>query len=363
MTPAPPLAMLAELTHRCPLACGYCSNPLELDRRSDEIGTELWVRAFREAAEMGVLQLHLSGGEPAARRDLEELVAAASAAGLYVNLITSAIGIDRARLERLADAGVDHVQLSVQHVEPDAADAISGYRGSHARKREFARFVGEIGLPLTVNAVLHRGNIHAVEALAEEAVAMGARRIELAHAQYYGWALRNRAALMPTRADILAVRGTVAELGERLAGALVVDYVPPDYYARYPKPCVNGWGRQSLNVTPRGRVLPCHAAETIPSLEFWNVGDRPLAEIWARSPAFNAFRGDDWMQEPCRSCTRKNVDFGGCRCQAMAIAGDAAATDPVCSLSPMRHLVDEALEAQADEAAPMIMRGRSPAAA
>jgi pyrroloquinoline quinone biosynthesis protein E len=348
--------MLAELTHRCPLACPYCSNPLELDRRSDELDTATWTRVFGEAAALGVLQVHLSGGEPAARRDLIALVEAAVRAGLYTNLITSGIGLDAARLEALAAAGLDHVQLSVQDTEEATADRMAGYAGAHRAKRAFAHRVVELGLPLTINAVLHRGNLAHIADLVEEAAALGARRIELAHAQYYGWALRNRASLLPDREAALAARRTAEDLRRRMAGRIVIDYVPPDYFAAFPKPCVNGWGRQSLNVTPRGRVLPCHAAETIPGLDFWSVRDRPLADIWRASPAFNAFRGTDWMAEPCRSCARKTVDFGGCRCQALALTGDPRNTDPVCSLSPLRAEV-EALAA-AREARPFVMRGR-----
>lgn len=355
--PAAPLAMLAELTHRCPLACPYCSNPLQLDRRADELDTATWVRVFQEAAGLGVLQLHLSGGEPAARRDLVELVAGAAQAGLYTNLITSGIGLDPARLVALAEAGLDHVQLSVQGVDEAGADAIAGLAGSHRRKRAFAAAATGLGLPLTVNVVLHRGNVASIEPLVEEAIALGARRIELAHAQYYGWGLINRDALLPDRTSVVAARATLDRLRAATQGRIVIDYVPPDHFAFYPKPCVNGWGRQSLNVTPRGRVLPCHAAETIPALEFWTVAERSLEEIWRNSPAFNAYRGDDWMTEPCRSCARKAIDFGGCRCQALALTGDARNTDPVCTLSS-HHALVEALAASPSADAPLVMRGR-----
>jgi PqqA peptide cyclase len=341
MTAPAPLAMLAELTHRCPLSCPYCSNPLELDKRSDELDTATWIRVFEEAAALGVIHLHLSGGEPGARRDLADLVRGAAQAGLYTNLITSGIGLDRSRVEELAEAGLDHVQLSIQDVDEATADRVAGLVGSHRKKREFARVVDEIGLPLTINCVLHRENVARAGDMVHEAVSMGARRVEVAHAQYYGWGLQNRGALMPDREDAIAAGETVERLRAELAGTIVIDYVTPDHFARFPKPCVNGWGRQSLNVTPRGRVLPCHAAESIPGLEFWTVAEHSLSDVWENSPAFNAFRGTDWMQEPCRSCARKEVDFGGCRCQAMALAGDPRATDPVCSYSSLHHLVRE----------------------
>ncbi len=329
-----PIGLLAELTHRCPLACPYCSNPLVLESRADELDTATWDRVFREAAEMGVLQVHLSGGEPASRRDLVEIVAAADTAGLYTNLITSSLGLHRARLASLLEAGLDHVQLSLQDVEPASADHIAGYKGAHAKKLAFARSVVELGCALTVNAVIHRANISRVAAFVEQAASLGAGRVEIAHAQYYGWALRNRQALMPARAQVDQAMREVEQIRPRYAGRLVIDLVVPDYYARRPKACMGGWARRSLNVTPSGRVLPCHAAETIPHLEFWSVRDRSLRSIWMESPGFQAFRGNGWMLEPCRSCALREIDFGGCRCQALAIAGDAAATDPACELSP-----------------------------
>jgi pyrroloquinoline quinone biosynthesis protein E len=341
---APPLGLLAELTHRCPLACPYCSNPLELERRSGELDTATWLRVFEEAAALGVLQLHLSGGEPAARADLVELTRGAARAGLYTNLITSGIGLDGARLEALAAAGLDHVQLSVQHVCAEDADRVAGHAGAHAKKRALAREVVRAGLPLTINAVIHRANIAVVEELVREALRLGAGRVEIAHAQYYGWALKNRAALMPSADEASGARAAVERLRAELEGSIVIDYVAPDYFGRFPKPCMNGWGRQSLNVTPSGRALPCHAAESIPGLTFWSVREHGLAEIWEASPAFNAFRGTEWMREPCASCPRKEIDFGGCRCQALAFTGDARNTDPVCSYSPARALVADAVE-------------------
>ena len=357
-----PIGLLAELTHRCPLGCPYCSNPLELDGREGELGTDDWRRVFSQAAALGVMQVHLSGGEPAARRDLIDMVAHCAAVGLYTNLITSGIGLTPKLVAALSEAGLDHVQLSIQDADEDSADRIAGYRGASARKREVAAEVVRAGLPLTVNAVIHRANVSRAGAVLERAIAWGARRVEIAHAQYYGWARRNRAALMPTRAEAVAAIGEIERLKAAHAGTIVVDHVIPDYHARYPKACMGGWGRRLINVTPTGRVLPCHAAESIPGLEFWTVRDRALGDIWADSPAFRAYRGTDWMVEPCRSCPRKGVDFGGCRCQALALTGDARNADPVCHLSPFHDRVDTIVLAETEgPAAAYAYRGRAPA--
>jgi len=336
-----PLGLLAELTHRCPLGCPYCSNPLELVGRSDELDTATWARVFGEAAGLGVMQGHLSGGEPAARRDLVAIMAAAHKAGLYTNLITSGVGLRPETFAALVDAGLDHVQISIQDSEAGSADHIAGYQGAFARKRALAAAVVARKVPLTVNAVMHRANIDHVADMVALALTLGASRVEIAHVQYYGWALPNRAMLMPTREQVERAVAAVEELRARHHGAIVIDAVVPDYYARFPKPCLGGWGRRSLNITPSGKVLPCHAAESIPGLEFWSVRDHSLADIWIASPAFREFRGTDWMQEPCASCPRREQDFGGCRCQAYALTGDARATDPVCHLSPRHAMVAE----------------------
>ncbi|WP_299508064.1 pyrroloquinoline quinone biosynthesis protein PqqE [uncultured Roseobacter sp.] len=344
MTVPPPIAMLAELTYRCPLSCPYCSNPVEMTRQEAELDTDTWARVFREAADLGVLQLHLSGGEPASRRDLTDLVTAARDAGLYTNLITSGIGLTEKRLAALDAAGLDHVQLSLQGTNPEMADEIGGYKGGFKRKMQVAEWIGKIGFPLTLNAVLHRRNLHQLPRALEMAQEMGARRIEVATVQFHGWALKNRDALMPTREQAREATQIVTEARTRLKGRLVIDYVPADYHEDYPKRCMGGWGTSGLNVIPDGTVLPCHAAQSIPHLSFERVQDRSLSDIWYQGAAFNAYRGTDWMAEPCQSCERKTVDFGGCRCQAMAIVGDAAATDPVCIKSPHHG----ALQAQAD---------------
>jgi pyrroloquinoline quinone biosynthesis protein E len=336
-----PLGLLAELTHRCPLGCPYCSNPLTLERREDELDAGTWARVFVEAAALGVLQVHLSGGEPGARRDLVEISASAREAGLYTNLITSGVGITTRTLRDLWEAGLDHVQVSIQDSDAVSSDHIAGYRGAFQRKYALATEAVRLGLLLTVNLVVHRANIERIVPMVELAIRLKAARIEIAHAQYHGWALKNRAALMPTAEQVRRAVAEVDELRRRHHGRIVIDAVVPDYHARTPKPCVGGWGRRSLNVTPSGRVLPCHAAESIPGLEFWNVRDHSLGEIWSASPAFNAFRGTDFLPEPCASCDRREIDFGGCRCQAFLLTGDARATDPVCHLSPNHAQVAE----------------------
>ena len=339
--PPNPLGLLAELTHRCPLACPYCSNPLTLDKREEELDTATWARVFREAADIGVLQVHLSGGEPAARRDLAEIVKAARAAELYSNLITSAVGLTTHTLSTLTDAGLDHVQISIQDTEEKPADHIAGYDGASARKRALACAAVNLGLPLTINIVVHRANIDRIDKMVELALSLRASRVEIAHVQYYGWALKNRSMLMPLREQVERALQQVELLRQKYLGCIVIDAVLPDYYARYPKPCVGGWGRRSLNVTPAGRVLPCHAAEVIPGLEFWTVHKYSLRDIWHSSPAFMAFRGTGWMEEPCKTCIRRDKDFGGCRCQAFLVVGDARAADPVCHLSPHHAMVEQ----------------------
>jgi pyrroloquinoline quinone biosynthesis protein E len=359
---APPLALLAELTHRCPLQCPYCSNPVELERAAGEIDTETWRRALDEAAALGVLQVHFSGGEPTARRDLEALVAHAARAGLYTNLITAGVLLDGPRMAALAAAGLDHVQISFQDSESVNADRIGGYRGGHAKKREVAALVRAAGLPLTLNAVVHRQNLDRLEEIIAMAVELGAGRLEVAHVQYYGWALRNRAALMPTRGQLERATATVTAARARLKGVLTIDYVVPDYYARRPKACMGGWGRQFLTINPAGKVLPCHAAETIPGLVFERVGDRPLAAIWADSDAFERFRGTGWMPEPCRGCDRREIDWGGCRCQAYALTGSTEAVDPACGLSPDHAALTALAETESAGPAPSFVYRRIGAA-
>jgi pyrroloquinoline quinone biosynthesis protein E len=341
-----PLALLAELTHRCPLRCGYCSNPVALTRNSDELDTATWTRVFEEAAGLGCLQVHLSGGEPTARRDILDLVRAASRAGLYTNLITAGVLLDQAKVGALRDAGLDHVQLSVQDSDPASADRIAGYAG-HAKKMLVAAWVREAGMPLTLNAVVHRQNLARLPELIALAVRLGAGRLEVAHVQYYGWALANRAALLPSRPQLDEATRVVEEARAAHKGTLVIDYVVPDYHAVRPKACMGGWGRNFLAVSPAGRVLPCHAAESIPGMVFANVRETSLQDAWTSSAAFNRFRGTAWMPKPCQGCARAEIDWGGCRCQAAALLGDASATDPACALSPHHAILADAVAAAA----------------
>ncbi|MEM7425108.1 MAG: pyrroloquinoline quinone biosynthesis protein PqqE [Pseudomonadota bacterium] len=352
MIPAP-TSLLAELTHRCPLRCPYCSNPLELDRRSSELTTDEWKYVLAQAAELGVFHVHFSGGEPTSRPDIADLISHARDVDLYTNLITSGVLMNAGRLDELIEAGLDHLQLSLQDVDAPLADHIGGLKGGHERKLALCRELKERRVGFTINAVMHRQNVHNVGAMIDLAVETGADRLEVAHTQYYGWALKNRTALMPTREQLDQATDIVTRAREQLEGRLVIDYVVPDYYARYPKPCMGGWARTGLNVTPSGKVLPCHAAESITVLTFDNVKDKPLRDIWVSGEAFQAFRGTDWMEEPCRSCERRELDWGGCRCQAFHFTGSATAIDPACSLSPLHEVLRSIAEkdAASEEAA------------
>ncbi len=336
-------AVIAEVTHRCPLHCVYCSNPLEMQRRSAELSTDDWTAVFRQAAEMGALHLHLTGGEPLARADLTKLVHAGRSVYLYVNLITSGVGLDEWRLDALIAAGLDHIQLSFQDVEESAANEFAGTR-SHALKLRIAEMIRQRRVAFTLNMVVHRRNLSRLEEMIAFAERTGAQRLEIAHVQYYGWALRNRDALLPSREQVRGSMEIVDAARARLQGRLRIDFVLPDYYAKYPKPCMNGWGHQQMLIDPAGRALPCHSAGVIPGLEFASVREQSLRSIWEDSPAFNLFRDESWMPEPCRTCDRRTRDFGGCRCQAFLLAGDAATTDPVCILAPSHHLIADALE-------------------
>jgi pyrroloquinoline quinone biosynthesis protein E len=344
-----PYALLAEITYRCPLHCPYCSNPVNAlttahtTAKNGELTSDEWKRVIREAAALGVLQIGFSGGEPLARRDLVDLVRAARDADLYTNLITSGIGLDDHRAHLLRDAGLDSVQLSFQSDESDLSDEIAGAR-AHQRKLNVAAKIRAAGIPLSLNFVIHRRNIDRLPQMIELAETVEAQRVELANAQFYGWAFLNRAALLPTREQVVRAREVATAAKARLAGKIDIFYVLPDYYETRPKPCLSGWGKRYLTVNPIGDVLPCPTASSaIPDLTFENVRTRALDWIWRESESFNRFRGTEWMPEPCRSCPQREIDFGGCRCQAALLTGNAANTDPVCEFSPNRARVDAVL--------------------
>jgi len=342
MTLSNPLALIAEVTHRCPLHCVYCSNPLQLEGVPAELSTEEWTSVFRQAGALGMLHAHFTGGEPLARADLAELVVAARGAGLYTNLITSGMGLNQQRLQVLVDAGLDHIQLSFQDSREESANWIAGAK-AHAHKIELARAIHRHKVAFTVNLVVHRQNLDHLEEMIAFIEQLHPDRVEVAHAQYYGWALANRAALLPTRAQLQKAVAIVAEAEKRLAGKMRIDSVVPDYYAKYPKACMGGWGQRLMLINPSGKALPCHAAEVLPGLSFENVRQKTLEWIWRESPSFQRFRGEEWMPEPCRSCDRRSEDFGGCRCQAFLLAGSETVTDPACSLAPTHGIVESAV--------------------
>ncbi len=339
-TVAPPLALLAELTHRCPLSCLYCYNPLELTKRDQELSTEDWKRVLRQAAEIGVLQVHFSGGEPLLRPDLLELIEEASRLELFSNLITSGIGLTDKRLAELDAAELGSFQLSFQGADATTAKNVAG--GDFLKKKlEVAHKVRDSEIPFSINVVLHRQNLHQVGDLIDLAHDVGGTRLELANTQYYGWGLLNRAQLIPTREQLERAEAVVHERRERYPEMEII-WVIPDYYADTPKPCMGGWGAVQLTVSPSGQALPCPGAYILPEIYSPSVKEHDLGWIWYESPAFNRFRGLDWLPEPCQSCPKKTEDFGGCRCQAFLLTGDATKTDPVCILSPDHHIIEAA---------------------
>jgi pyrroloquinoline quinone biosynthesis protein E len=354
-----PYTLVAELTYRCPLRCAYCSNPVALARERAELDTATWERVFGEAEGLGVVQLHLTGGEPLLRPDLEALVARGTELGLYTNLITSAVPLTRDRLSALKALGLCSIQISVQGVTEAGAARIAG-RSWLAEKLQAARWAREMELPLTLNVVLHRENVHEVPALVALAAELGAGRLELANTQYLGWALENRTALLPSREQIERARREATAARDRFRGRMEILFVLPDYYADRPRACMDGWGRRYLLVSPDGRVLPCHQAHTIAGLHFDRVHDGPLSRLWAEGSGLNAFRGEAFMPEPCRSCERRAIDFGGCRCQAFHLTGDAGATDPACALSPRHELVRGIRAATAAPTELVALRLRAP---
>ena len=328
-----PLWLLAELTYKCPLQCPYCSNPLDIARYKDELSTDEWIRVFREARAMGAVQLGFSGGEALVRKDLEELIAAAHDLGFYTNLLTSGVGMDERRIQAFKEAGLDHIQISFQASSEEINNFIAG-NNSFQHKLEMARLVKKYDYPMVLCFVLHRHNQDQVEQILEMALSLQADYVELATTQYYGWALLNRDQLLPTREQVEHAEAVAHCYQEKLKGRMRIYYVVPDYYEERPKACMKGWGSIFLTIAPDGTALPCHAAGTLPGLSFPNVRDHDIEWIWNESPDFNKFRGYDWMKEPCRTCPERTKDFGGCRCQAYLLTGDAANADPVCSKSP-----------------------------
>ncbi|MCH1492908.1 MAG: pyrroloquinoline quinone biosynthesis protein PqqE [Luminiphilus sp.] len=341
---SPPLWLLAELTYRCPLQCPYCSNPVEMAAADRELATEDWQRVLREARQLGAAQLGFSGGEPLVRQDLELLVAEARRLGFYSNLITSGVGLTHERVVGLREAGLDHIQISFQSAEDEVSALLSGSSKAFAHKLAMAEAVKSAGYPMVLNFVLHRHNIDQVDRIIQLASDLGADYVELANTQYHGWALLNRDELMPSREQLIHAEQVTNAWRQENPDGMRLYFVVPDYYEERPKPCMNGWGQMFLAVAPDGMALPCHSARGLP-LQFPNVRDFDLETIWRHSDAFNAYRGYDWMQEPCRSCPEKERDFGGCRCQAFALTGDPTQADPVCTKSEQRGLIDTALAA------------------
>ena len=357
--PGPPLWLLFELTYRCPLHCVFCYNPTDFTRTGTELTTEDWIRVLREARALGSVQLGLSGGEPLVRDDLELIVAEAHTLGFYTNLITSGVGLTEARLQVLRRGGLDHIQLSFQDSTREMNDFLSSTR-TFELKSKVAKLIKQYDYPMVLNVVLHRLNIDHVEEILHMAEQMGADYVELANTQYYGWASRNRDQLLPSREQLRRAEEVTNRFRDQVGQRIRVFFVVPDYFERRPKPCMNGLGSIFLTITPDGTALPCHAARMLPGIDFPNVRSSSVASVWYDSPGFNHFRGDSWMKEPCRSCPEKTKDFGGCRCQAYMLTGDAANADPVCDLSPYHHVVAEAV-ARADgprliEEQPLIFR-------
>lgn len=331
----PPFWLLAELTYRCPLHCVFCSNPVELEKVGRELSTEQWKSVLQQARELGAVQLGFSGGEPLDRRDLEELVAYAHGLGFYTNLITSGVGLTPARAKALRQAGLDHVQLSLQDSTAELNDFLSHTR-TFELKRQVAKLIKEHGWPMVMNVVLHRQNLPHIDKIIEMALELQAQYLELANTQYYGWAWLNRQLLMPTHEQLKQAELIVQQYRERIGDQCQLIYVVPDYFEQRPKACMNGWGNVFLAVAPDGVAMPCHAARQLPGLTLPSVLDQSIRDIWYESTAFNAYRSDHWMKEPCRSCDERHQDFGGCRCQAWLLTGDPAEADPVCAKSP-RH--------------------------
>ncbi len=337
-----PVWLLLELTYKCPLKCAFCSNPTDLDAHQNELTTAEWKTVIHDARKMGAMQIGFSGGEPTLRKDLEELVTEANGLGYYTNLITSGIGLTRKRLENLKKAGLRHIQLGFQSSDPQTAHWLAGV-DCYDRKINMAREIKALGFPMVLNVPISSLNIHQVPEIIDLAADIGVEYLELANVQYYNWALVNRDQLMPTREALETAEAQVAEARRKLGDRMTIFFVIPDYYEGRPKACMNGWGSIHVTIAPDGVVLPCSQARSLPGLGFPSVRDHDLGWIWHESDSFNLYRGDSWMKEPCRSCSEKEQDFGGCRCQAMLLTGDAANADPACSKSPHHSIVQEAV--------------------
>ncbi|MDA0941854.1 MAG: pyrroloquinoline quinone biosynthesis protein PqqE [Proteobacteria bacterium] len=359
VTQTQPLWLLAEITYRCPLHCAFCYNPTNYaDYTKNELGTEEWIKVLRDARKLGALQLGISGGEPLLRDDIEDIVIEANHLGYYSNLITSGVGLTEKRIDAFKSGGLDHIQLSMHDITEEISNFVTD-TSTFKLKQKVAAMIKDRDYPMVLNVVIHRYNIGHIKEILEMAEALGADYVELANTQYYGWSLINRNQLMPTKEQIDEAEKITNEFRKYIGNKMKIFFVVPDYYAERPKKCMNGWGEVFMIVTANGDVLPCHSARVLPDMNFPNVTNNDLKEIWYDSSAFNKYRGDDWMKEPCRSCSEKENDLGGCRCQAFLLTGDAEAADPICTKSPHRHLIDQALEDSKNErlqAQPIIFR-------
>jgi pyrroloquinoline quinone biosynthesis protein E len=359
VTQTQPLWLLAEITYRCPLHCAFCYNPTDYaDYTKNELGTDEWIKVLRDARKLGALQLGISGGEPLLRDDIEDIVVEANHLGYYSNLITSGVGLTEKRIDAFKSGGLDHIQLSMHDITEEISNFVTD-TSTFKLKQKVAAMIKDRGYPMVLNVVIHRYNIGHIKEILEMAEALGADYVELANTQYYGWSLINRNQLMPTKEQIDEAEKITNEFREYIGNKMKIFFVVPDYYAERPKKCMNGWGEVFMIVTANGDVLPCHSARVLPDMNFPNVTNNDLKEIWYDSSAFNKYRGDEWMKEPCRSCSEKENDLGGCRCQAFLLSGDAEAADPICTKSPHRHLIDQALEDSKNErlqAQPIIFR-------
>lgn len=359
---SPPLWLLAELTYRCPLHCAFCYNPTDFAHHAAELDTHSWLDVISQAREMGAAQIGFSGGEPLVRDDLDTLVSHARGIGFYTNLITSGVGLTETRIARLKEAGLDHIQLSFQDSTRELNDFVSSTRTFELKQR-VARLIKKYDYPMVLNCVLHRYNLPHIAQIIEMALDMGAEYLELANTQYYGWAMLNREQLMPTSEQLHEAEAIVNQYRERVGNRCRILFVVPDYFEARPKACMNGWGSVFLGVAPDGTALPCHAARSLPGLDLPNVREVSLNHIWYKSAAFNAFRGESWMREPCRTCDERSADHGGCRCQAYLLTGDAAAADPVCSKSADHHKIEQVvmharLPVRAENVQPLFFRSR-----